>query len=417
MSTQNNETTNFDPPPVTVNDGGEPTQIVEQQQQPAQQQQNDAAPEVKLTHYEDPRDRIAAAQRAKREAESEPFINQQGLPVFDDPPDDGAQNEQNTQQGAAQKAAPSDSGTGQMLNLTVNRNNFSVSREDAMRYADIDASEADLYTDIQIVRLAQKHLAAQQLLDEAKATRNSARAARADGSQPGDDDNAANQEQQSQQPVQVDHHSKRAEVIEALQFEDPATAGEKLDAYISDLVDNKIVGRTKAATYKTVQQDIMTIAAEIEAEHPDITQDRYASVVAKELLLDEAADELVRNAGLSKQQVDWLRDNNKLVEAYAAAQVDGIKVRPPREVFESAVTKTRAELGRPAPRQVEQQQPQQQQQPGTHDRFAAKRGLIQQPTRNVTQQQNNASQPVLTVEQSRKAAIMQRRAEQQRRLG
>lgn len=427
MTTQSNsETKTVDMQPVTIEDGGDLHPVIETRDQPFQpQQQNrdDDGDDAPIEYFEDPRKRIAAQQRAKRDAKASdmpfddrmtpPFVNQQA-DDDDDDPDDSRQNNANTQQGAVQRAAPSDSGAGQKFNLTVNRNNFEVSRADALRYAEIEPSEADLYTDVQIVRLAQKHLAANQFLEESKTARNSARAARADGSQPGDDDDAAF-EPQTRQAQPQNNPSRGEEVIEALQFEDPTTAREKLDAYLTDFVDTRLAGRTKAQKYEVAQTDILNATAEIEAAHADIMQDEYAAEIASRKVLDEAGEELMRGAGVSKQQVDWLRSQGKLVQAYAAAQADGFQVRSPREVLEAAAQKTRAIVSgsRFAPPLQQQQQPQN---PRTHDRFQAKRGLIQQPTRNASQQPTTRSQPNVSVEDSRKAALLKRRADQRERL-
>lgn len=369
--------------------------------------------EPELQPFEDPRARIAQKQRERREQqEREHLYDERDIPLEVQaqlPPDEGGggrkQND-GISQGAAQKAAPSDSGVG--LTLKVNGNEFTVSREDALRHAGIEPDEAGLFTDVQITRLAQKHIAANQFLEEAKAARNSARAASvADGSQPGDDNDANNGAHEDPEEA---HQSRRLKVIESIQLDAPEDAAKNLDEYIRDTVQSTLHGRTKAERAQTLRAEIGESIASVEAAYPEIAGNRYASVAAIEEMYDIVGDELVNTGHVTPQQVAALRKNNLLADAFVAASTDGLISRKPADIINAAVERVRNDMG------IQTRQPQpargQQQQPGSHDRIEAKRGLIQQPQRGSAVIPQSEQRANLSPEDSRKAAILKRKAHQ-----
>src|SRR5271170_3343486 len=59
--------------------------------------------------------------------------------------------------------------------LKVDGNQFSVSREELLRYAEIDAADAEQFSEVSLQRLAQKQIAASNRLAEANALKDQAR--------------------------------------------------------------------------------------------------------------------------------------------------------------------------------------------------------------------------------------------------
>lgn len=427
------ETISDDPNPgAMTSDLGESTAAAENEQA-----DEPAAPKP----FEDPRVAIARRQAERRAAETKDFEGLEIFPPFmmaaaqgqgDDEDDGGgggagstASQQNDDQQGAAQKAAPSDSqGQTKHLALKINGVDMTVSREDALRYAEIEPSEADLFTDVQVVRLAQKHIAASQLLEEAKHHRNSAHAASvvaragspspgqnsADGPSPGqgetdnEQENANNGGRSGQnQPL------TRETVVEALQFEDPEVAGERLDQYVDQRISSIINGQQQIGRLESARDDVQTTLASIEQQHADIAQDNSARQFAVQAMLEEVAADMRRIPGVSEEVVTHLMRTGNLQEAYVRARSDGYNVRAPADIAQAALTRTRQVYRMPPPAPAAGGQ-QQQQQNGVASRMDAKRGLITQPhgsgAGNSNQRPTNVS-----VEDHRKKAIQQRRAQ------
>jgi hypothetical protein len=362
--------------------------------------------------YEDPRLAMAKSQDARRLAEASEWEGAEGIPetltrAGDDDPSGGEQQKE-IPQGAAQKAVPSDSGQGRnnTLALKVNGLPMEVTRETALQHAEIDPADADLFTDLQIIKIAQTKLAAESFLQEAKAARNSARAASAAGSTP--EHQQADQQQDGTQNQPAQHQRPtREQVIETLQFESPEVAGEVLDSYIRDSIQQTLTESRQVSAIDEVRGSVLGTLQRIETEHADIAAHEHARGYAAQALIDETAADLRRIPGMQEGVIQRLIASGNLTEAYVRARHDGYNVRPPEDIATAAITRTRDLYRMPAPQR--EQAPQQQQQNGIAQRLDAKRNLINQP-QGSSGSTGNVRPTATDIDSHRKAAIDNRRA-------
>jgi len=428
---QTTQTTD-DGDPVTVNDGGE--EFVEASTRDggdegstgAGRQRDDDGDVRKPQLYEDPR-RAALYEKYDREREAEnaaadarpttmghlpPALNDPRNEVPDEndlgaPPDTGdpgdGQHRQNEDQGAAQKAAPS------LLSLRVNGADIQLSREDAMKAAGIEPDEAGDYNDLQIIKLAQKHIAADQRLQE---IRNSARAVSADATATptGQQQPTAPQQTQDAQHQGEEMDADEAAILaEKLQFEDPAEAGKHLSKFVEKQIQE---GVKRALSQQTIETRQTAVLSEIDdairqtvEDNSDIADDWAAATLVRERAVEEAVAELAK-IGATPQEIEALRRNGTVQQAYAAARAHGYQVPPATELFNRAVTEVRQVLNRPAP--ARQQQQQQQGVNLTRDRVAEKRTLVTPPAQS-TSQTTARTAPRMSVEQERRLAFAEMR--------
>lgn len=419
MQQQNTNSDNLPPDgvPEVVNDGADGfdnQSLHSNQPAPAANSPEREAASDMPAKFVDPRLSLAKRQQERRLAESSEW---DGLEIR---PPELVGGETDEDQGAVQRAAPSDSSPSQpkqatqqaqqqggrsTLALKVNGLDMEVSREDALRYADIDPADAEFFTDAQIIKIAQKNYAAESFLQEAKAARNSARAASAGSPTPGQQQ--ADQ-QQDGQSGQEQHQLTREKVVEALQFESPEVGAEMLDEYLDQRIAERLSGREQVSSINSIRDQVRGTIAQLETDHADIAADPDARAFAQQALLDEVARDLrgLNHPGLNEQTILALIATGNLQEAYIRARNDGLKLRAPEEIATAAIGRTRQLYRMPAP---QQEQKQKQQQNGIGQRLDAKRGLIQQP--NASSASNSFVRPgSVNVEQHRKNAIDARRA-------
>lgn len=409
--------------PQTVNDGGDDLGSVREVRSNQMQDFEDVQEAPEVEYFEDPRKAIAERQRQRRAginpdeaAEGDDHIDEK--PIAAAPAKPAGQQQQAPQQTqGAPQGTPSD--LNKRFKLKVDRNEFEVSMSDALRYARIDPDEAQYFSEPQIVAIAQKQLAADMRFEEAKTAARSARPA--PGSPPAPQDDADELDDVHQHVQPSNPRAKDIEVAESLQFEDAETAAQKLRNFIGEIVGETVTNREGAMKFQGSRQDILSVAAEFEQVNPDIVSNAAALTYSKTLIADLAEQELMTHAGVTREQAQWLRSQGRILDAYAAAQIDGHRLRPPREVFEEAVTRTRTDfapvLGQQQPQQQYQERvPQIAPQPRLHDRRNAKSGLITQPTVGANTQPQVRQTAPQSVEFSRKQALLARKAAQADRL-
>ena len=350
-----------------------------------------AAPEPEMPRLRvDPRDAIAARSRAARAARNpdgmtapaDRFNIPQGIPVEGDD-DDAARAAEEAESSRAPvepqaerprapvPAAPSADGK---YSLRVNNNTFSVSREELLRYAEVEPGEAGEFSDVSLVKLAQKHIAASSQLESAKAEAKSIRQAQRmqPGHTPGQDEPEADT---TTQPAAEGLHSLADKALmEKVQFGD---ADEALEA-------NRILNQRqfeRMSLGNRLSQINGEIGATIESfaqQNADIASDEFLQDVHRTALVSLVVDEIAANApGMTPNQVAQLKANpNLAMDAYKAARLDGLNVRKPTELFDAAANTVRTRFGgRPTP----QREDQRDNPPPAQPRVEAKRGLLAQP--------------------------------------
>ena len=265
--------------------------------------------------------------------------------------------------------------------LRVNHNDFTVSRDELLRYAQLEPGEDEGISDVTLVRIAQKNLAADLRLDEVKQAEQRLRAARNSSSHQDDLDTL--------QPVRQSHQAQptgtpaedEADLIDKIQLGDKGEALDSLRKVISSVVD----GRTKQNAIHTGDRQFAEAVEQFAPKAKEIFEDAvltdlYASTTKREML-----DELA-SIGVSDAELAMVRNNEALLQkAYAGAVGQGFKVRTPAKLLDDALAKVQQKIGR--------QQPSEAEPPAAQSRIEAKRGLVQQPARSDNQVSPAAQQP------------------------
>ena len=303
---------------------------------------------------------------------------------------------------------PADRGNApQGYNLKVNGNHFSVSREDALRYAGLSEEEARDLPDVSIVKAAQINLAAEMNLTDAKAQRRSAPPAahladdhigtdqRANGSQP-------NQPLAASQP-------QEAELIEQIQLGDPEQALKAFDELSRRRQQQNTIVQRAADVQRGIQTDIESFAE----SNADIAGDPFLADAHRTALVRGAVEELRRVVPhmVSDALVPQLTTNPQLaLQCYTAAMADGFKVKKPIDLLKDAADGVRERFGG----KREQRDPAPAPTP-LQTRIEAKRALVQQPTRS--QFEAPSTQPAQQMSRAQKASAAIAQMRQSRHQG
>jgi hypothetical protein len=266
--------------------------------------------------------------------------------------------------------------------LKVRGNDVPVSsRDELMQLAEVDAEDASTFTDAALIKLAQKQMAANAILDEAKQAKKSARIAdRADEGDTSPDPSAQDDDETppARQPNQQDEHRK---VIEAIQFGDPEEAGVALRDYLHRGVNEALTRNQIDNRVSAVETMIESATRTFEEANADLVADEdFADLLYNKHLVAEFKKDL-RAAGLPQERIDATLGNHisKAMQAYIAVAADGrVKLRTPDRMLADAAASMRTKYNRPAPNR--ERAPTAAATPG-HDRIAAKRSLVSQPSR------------------------------------
>ena len=273
--------------------------------------------------------------------------------------------------------------------LRVNNQTMMVTRAQLLQYADMDDAEAAGMPDRALIRLAQKQIATEQALDEAKQLRRAARMDSARQPMPGNepDDESGAADAGNPQAARRQNGVDPIKTVEAIVYEPPEVAAEALDR----LMEEKLARYDQQRAITTRQQQI---AGEIEASimaygraNPDLVANEDATLLMSHHLNREAVAELRNVGAINEQEAQALLKHDHMIgEAYTAARLDGHRVSDPQAIVERAGQRVRAAMGltqraAPAPSTPAAQQPVQQHQ--QDPRMAAKQQLTQQPTRGA----------------------------------
>jgi hypothetical protein len=321
---------------------------------------------------------IAANFRAHRAAEDAPQPEvpaEEPAPEQDEPPAEPAAP-------AAPAAEP------QAFKLKVLGNEVSVSFEQLAEEAGFDADEAKAIPPKTLIRLAQKSLAANAYLDEAKATAKSARAAsRATGETTPETPATGTDPEAPSEPAQDQGKAALRDVVEKIQFGDPEEGAEALaDAVRKEaarIVKDELTTARIGDKRETVQRDVQASVKAFEEANKDIVGDPdLAAIFYGRHLVETVKDAFVKTGQVSKANADALiRNPQEALEAYESARVDGRVTLPdPAALLAANHARFRARFPAPA---APQGQPPASRLPALDARVAAKRALPSQPTRTA----------------------------------
>ena len=184
----------------------------------------EADPEAPPPQRVDPR--LAMAKRMREERER----SRPGSPLNIDPESipegvdvDALEEDQPITAGRKPTPAINTDGGGQGLRLKVDGQEFTVSREDALRYAGLSPEDAEGIPDTALARSAQINIAAEQRLERAKQQRGGEPAPLPSGDHTGNDLRDNGSRQQAPQPSSPPQEDERA-LMETIQLGDPEEA-------------------------------------------------------------------------------------------------------------------------------------------------------------------------------------------------
>ena len=255
------------------------------------------------------------------------------------------------EEAAAAETAPPD----RAYTLKVRGNDIPVaSRDELVKLAEVEDDEATDFTDAQLIKLAQKQVAASQVLDEAKLAKKTARAAA-----PSDDDTLSADEQQhpdlDDEPNHDDaphQNDRRRQLIEKIQFGDPEEATQAFAEAVTEGVKEVVQEQEYSRRFTNVTRIITKAGNDFEAANQDLVTDPdFADILYNKAFVTELKKDLV-SQGLKPENVDAVVGNDvrTAMKAYATIAADGrVKTRAPNQMLAAAAQAVRAKFNRPAP--------------------------------------------------------------------
>lgn len=231
-----------------------------------------------------------------------------------------------------------------------------VSRGELIKLAEVEDDEADDMSDAQLIKLAQKQVAASQVLDEAKAAKKIARAAAPDE---GDTQPASHQQHNEPDldddepaPAQPNPDDRRRQLIEKIQFGDPEEATQAFTEAVSEGVRSVVAEQEFSKRHNNVINIIKKAGDDFEAANADLVSDPdYADILYNRAFVAELKKDLV-GQGLLPENVDAVVGNDvrTAMKAYANIAADGrVKTRAPNQMLAAAAQAVRQKFNRPAP--------------------------------------------------------------------
>lgn len=284
-------------------------------------------------------------------------------------------------------------------------------REALIEMADLTPDEAEGLSDARLMKLAQKELAAQSYLEEARDAAKSARqAARAPGDTP-PAEHAANPDQtrapqgEPTEPA-LDPYG---DLVEKIQYGDPKEAAKALrDAiteYGNQAVEQALRTRETQDRLATVNSEIERDVRAFETATPWVQDEAVAGGFYQGPVVAEIRAELVRVGADPEEVKETVRDINAAMAVYTAVRASGFQLSTPSEVLTRAAERFSKSLAAPT---SQPQQPASQPNPPASPRAELKRALPQQPTRTASPVTPPA--PKGDAPQSRSAAIAKMKA-------
>jgi hypothetical protein len=271
--------------------------------------------------------------------------------------------------------------------LKVDGNQFWVSREELLRYAEIAPEEAAEFSEPALVRVAQKQIAASNRLAEANAFKDQARK---------EAPAAATQQEQPKQPQPPPRSVDPALIsaIEKIQLGDPKEAAEALQGVFDAGVSHALRDNDQARAVGSVQAEYGRAVSDFTQRHPDVLNDPVLSSTHIAFIAREIADD-VKNLGLvDENQYAAIATNPRLAaDVLTAARAEGRQVRAPATIFEAAFDKLAAITGQARQTPAVPQAPVALQPRAADSRLEAKRALMPQAARSGIAQIGTGEQP------------------------
>ena len=221
--------------------------------------------------------------------------------------------------------------------LKVRGRDITMTRDELVRQAGFEQDEAGDIPLSQLIKLAQKHIAADSYLEESrqmhKDTRQSGRTVEPK------DDGKPEPKPPEKTVTQVDPDFR--DLVEKIQFADPDEAARALQDTIEKRVDTKIEQSAAQRTSRAENQQITSAIESFVQDNADIYDDQLAGRVVPIAVMDEIIKDFER-LGIPRDKLEeTITDVDLARSAYAAARAEGLKVRDPRAILDAAGTQVR----------------------------------------------------------------------------
>jgi hypothetical protein len=229
--------------------------------------------------------------------------------------------------------------------LKVDGNTFQVSREELVRYAEVDEADAGSIPEVALQRLAQKQLAANARLEAAKREREASRTRRPDAELsgiPADEERADPDD--TRQRTGRKPAAETVDMIRDIQYGDPEEAAAKVEALFEGQFRQRETQRSQSGILDEVNNSI----ANFGKANADLASDDISSDLLRSQMVRGIVDDLRQHGITDAEATQLLSDHALASKAYVGARIAGLAVRPMSTILDDAGNKVRARFGQPA---------------------------------------------------------------------
>lgn len=263
--------------------------------------------------------------------------------------------------------------------VKVRGNEYTASREQLLKMAQMSEEEAQGLPDAALVRTAQMIASAQSYLSEARDTQRGTRPADRDTGPTPEPNNSAERQTDPDRQKPQNTTEKLKDLTRKLQFGDEEEAAPALMEAVDVILSQRDTQRRSEEAAREVDSKVdQFFEANTDfADNGFMTRSLFAE--ATEVIKDRLAEVLQ----VDRNQVDGVIGINPVLanKAYNEVIVAGFKLPPPEKVLEQAAASVRQSLGRTPASQAPSNQPAQP--PSATDmRLEAKRAIPQSPQRS-----------------------------------
>lgn len=240
-------------------------------------------------------------------------------------------------------------------------------------------------TDEEILAAAQKTLAADTYLDEAKALLKEAKAIRTGRTANHSGENDAETTDLGSDPPDMDAQNPEpstVSVIQKIQFGDPEEAAAELDRLVESKASKKA---NEGQLQRLISQDLARskkALADFAKENEALAQNRVAALAIENGMYDAYVEDML-NLGLSEDQIPK-NNPQQLADWHRFYRINGYEVRSTKELLNASKDKFLKDIGAfRGPRQQQQPSRQQPRIAVNVDRDQRRMAIPNQPTRSV----------------------------------
>jgi hypothetical protein len=328
----------------------------------------------------DPRIEIANRFKKQRQTEEGPFTrdaSNPNVPPFlqtREPTDDTVDDLSGDEPAPPPVQPVSDTPAEKKIRIKVRSNEFELTRDQLLREAELTEEEAAGMPETSLIRIAQKNIAANSYLEDARNVEKEARRSlRTSPEHHGTDSDQNADDQPPPPPSRPPVAPEFKELVEKVQYGEPEEAAAALQQAVESVATRQQMARFRNEHGNEVAQAL----EEFQSTNSDLFADEFTAE-----FVGKAAERLIKDslvkAGLRREDVERVVTSvDAAREAYIEARMVGYKVPAPKELLAQAGAVVRNAFNRPAATS----QPQPTAPVLVDTRTVAKRAIPQQPQR------------------------------------